>query len=347
MPVSPLEYSAMRHHTFVRPLAAFTALFLAACSSSSDSTSASSLLFPSTLAEVQQSFSTPDPVVVVQGAISTQAITGLRYATRSPSEQLDLHLPTTGKGPFPVVLWIHGGGWRSGSRSLPSNSAQLSLVANGIAVASIDYRLSQQAIFPAQIQDVKAAVRWLRANATRYNLDPARIGAWGASAGGHLAALLGTSAGAAQLSDPSLGNAMYSDRVSAVVDFFGPVAFRAMDAQLASNGCKLYAGTGHAAASSPPSLLVGAPINTVPAIVTSADPRTYLGAGDAAMLIQHGTTDCQVPHQQSSGLRNAFAKFVKPANVTYQAMAGYGHGDKRFYSASNLAKVVSFFKANL
>ncbi len=336
----------MRYHAAVRPLSALAALLLAACSTGPES-STTALTFPTNFDDVQQSFESPDPIVTLQGGMSTQAVTGIKYATRSPSELLDLYVPTTGKGPFPVVLWIHGGGWRSGSRTLPSNSAQLALVNSGFAVASVDYRLSQQAIFPAQIQDVKAAVRWLRANASSYNLDPARVGAWGASAGGHLAALLGTSSGAASLTDLSLGNAMYSDKVSAVVDFFGPVTFRAMDGQLASNGCKPYAGVGHAAASSPPSLLVGAPINSVPALVNAADPRSYLGAGDAAMLIQHGTKDCQVPHQQSIGLQSAFGKKVKPGTVTYQSMAGYTHGDKRFYTTANVAQVISFFKANM
>lgn len=336
----------MRHHVPVRPLAALAVLLLAACSFDTESTS-SPLTFPTNFDEVQQSFAAADPVVTMSGGVSTNAISGIRYATRSPAEMLDLYVPTTGKGPFPVVLWIHGGGWRSGSRALPSNGAQLALVNSGIAVASIDYRLSHQAIYPAQIQDVKAAVRWLRANASKYNLDPARVGAWGASAGGHLAALLGTSSGDASTTDLSLGNSMYSDKVTAIVDFFGPVAFRAMDGQLKTNGCKPYGGAGHAAASSPPSLLVGAPINTVPARVTAADPRAYLGAGDAAMFIQHGTKDCQVPHQQSSDLRNAYAKKVSGGRITYQVMSGYTHGDSRFYSAANVAKVISFFKANL
>jgi acetyl esterase/lipase len=111
---------------------------------------------------------------------------------------LDLYLPQTGPGlptghgPWPTIVWIHGGAWRMGSKDNPHAARQAQ---RGYAVASIGYRLSQEATFPAQIHDCKAAVRWLRAHAKQYNLDPARFAAWGASAGGHLAALLGTSGG--------------------------------------------------------------------------------------------------------------------------------------------------------
>ena len=109
---------------------------------------------------------------------------------------LDLYLPPEGESPWPVIVWIHGGAWRTGNRADPP---ALFLVERGYAVASISYRLSREAIFPAQIHDCKAAIRWLRARAGEYDLDPARIGVWGASAGGHLAALLGTSGGVERL----------------------------------------------------------------------------------------------------------------------------------------------------
>ena len=142
----------------------------------------------------------------------------LIYAsTQQKQLALDLYIPD-GAPKRPLVVWIHGGAWRAGSRAKPP---ALYLTAQGYAVASISYRFSQEAVFPAQIHDCKAAIRWLRANALKYGYDATRIGVWGASAGGHLAALLGTSGGVKGL-EGDLGNARESSTVQAVVDFFGP-----------------------------------------------------------------------------------------------------------------------------
>src|SRR5262249_35630047 len=158
-----------------------------------------------------------------------QTYPGLAYATVGGRDLLlDLYLPSAGPGPFPVVVWIHGGAWLTGSRFPAPNAAQLTSL--GFAVASVDYRLTSQAgqwgaepvIFPAQIHDVKGAVRWLRANAATYNLDPARFGCWGSSAGGHLAALLATSGDVPALEGTVGGNAGFSSAVQACADFFGP-----------------------------------------------------------------------------------------------------------------------------
>src|SRR5262249_3763894 len=110
-------------------------------------------------------------------------------------QRLDLYVPAKADAPVPVIVWIHGGAWLGGSKA--GGGPALAFVGKGYAVASINYRLSQHAVFPAQIEDCKAAIRWLRANAKRYNLNPERIGVWGASAGGHRVALLGTSRGLA------------------------------------------------------------------------------------------------------------------------------------------------------
>lgn len=306
---------------------------------------------PSTIAPAQVVFGDlmedSDAEGTLSYAVAATKFVDQAYATRSSAQKLDLYLPTTGTKPFPVVLWIHGGGWQSGTKYLSSTAAQLALVAQGYAIASVNYRLSWEAKFPAQIQDVKASVRWLRANAKRFNLDTARVGAWGASAGGHLAALLGTSNGVLALTDPTLGNASMSERVKAVTDFYGPVSFRSMDAQLALDGCPLYNGIGFASPRSPTSLLLGAAINTVPAKVAAADPITYLGAGDPPFFIQQGSADCTVPYQQSTTLRDAIITKVGASKVTYQQMQGYVHSDRRFMSSSNVLKVINFFKSSL
>src|SRR5687767_8759314 len=156
----------------------------------------------------------------------------VEYATVGDvSLRLDLYLPSDGEGPFPVLVWIHGGGWMEGSKNLAPNSFQVRQTARGYAVASINYRLSQQAIFPAQIHDCKAAVRWLRAHAREYNLDPDRVASWGSSAGGHLATLLGTSGDVEDLEGSVGGNLEFSSRVQATVDMFGPSNFLTIGSQ--------------------------------------------------------------------------------------------------------------------
>ncbi|MBL8958731.1 MAG: alpha/beta hydrolase [Gemmatimonadetes bacterium] len=274
------------------------------------------------------------------------AVTNVPYATRSASQKLDIHLPTTGAKPYPVVLWIHGGGWSSGDKQLSPTNAVLTLLTKGIAVVSINYRLSGEAKWPAQMHDVKAALRWVRANAAAYNLDANRVGAWGLSAGGHLAAMLGTTDGIASLTDLSLGNPTMSEKVKAVADWFGPVAFLSMDAQLALNGCPLFGGTGHSSAQSPESKLVGAPIPTVPNIVQSANPRAYVTAGDAKFLIMHGTKDCTVPYQQSQAMA-ARLNAVMPGSAALQLLQGEAHGGPGWTSAPTVGVVTTFFKNTL
>jgi acetyl esterase/lipase len=135
--------------------------------------------------------------------------------------RLDLYLPEKAESRLPLIVWIHGGGWQAGSKEA---CPTVYLAAKGYAVASINYRLSQHAAYPAQIEDCKAAIRWLRANAAKYHLDPDRVGVWGGSAGGHLVALLGTTAGMKELEGKG-GNLDQSSRVQCVVDFFGPTDF--------------------------------------------------------------------------------------------------------------------------
>ncbi len=153
-----------------------------------------------------------------------------------PRRSLDVYLPDEGDGPFPVILHLHGGGFASGDKRDIHLLAYLDGLKRGYAVASINYRLSGEAIFPAGLQDIKAAIRWLRAHAGRYHLDPNRFAACGGSAGGNYAAMVALTASVKDFDDPDLGNLDQPCDVQAAVDWFGPTDFLAMDTQLAESG---------------------------------------------------------------------------------------------------------------
>jgi acetyl esterase/lipase len=227
-------------------------------------------------------------------------------------QKLDLYLPV-GKGPWPLLVYIHGGAFRAGDKA---DGPPLEHLAEGYAVASINYRLSQHALFPAQIEDCKAAVRWLRANATRYGLDPERFAVGGASAGGHLAAMVGTTGHVPELDVGE--NLDVSSRVRAVVDFFGPTDFLQMDAHRPPNGMI------HDAPESPESQLVGGPIQENRDKVARANPITYVTPDAPPFLIVHGDQDPLVPHHQSELLAAALEKAGVP--VIFYTVEGGGHG---------------------
>lgn len=228
----------------------------------------------------------------------TKVLKDLAYVPGGHERQkLDLYLPPKGER-WPLVVAIHGGAFRMGDKGGEPAGA---FVARGFTVAAINYRLSQHALFPAQIEDCKAAVRWLRANATQYGYDPDRVASYGASAGGHLAAMLGTAGDVAAFE--SGGNSEVSSRVQAVVDFFGPTDFLQMDAHRLSDEAMV-----HDAPDSPESQLVGGPIRDNREKVARANPVTYVTPDDPPFLIVHGDADLLVPHHQSTILEAALRK---------------------------------------
>ncbi len=252
------------------------------------------------------------------------------------SLRLDLYLPKerSSAEPLPVILWVHGGAWRNGNKG---STPALRFVKRGYAVASIAYRLSQTAKFPAQIEDVKDAVRWIRAHAKEYRLDPDRIGAWGSSAGGHLVALLGTSGGVESLSGTPGENAPPA-RVQAVCNFFGPTDFLKMNAQAGERGR-----IDHDAPNSPESQLVGAPIQEHPDLARKANPITYVSEDDPPFLIVHGDEDFIVPLGQSELLHEALTK--AGVKSTLRVVEGGGHGWRRRAEIDEL--VDAFFDEHL
>ncbi len=257
----------------------------------------------------------------------------LSYIQHGGARQtLDLYLPP-GDAPMPLVIWVHGGAWKAGSKADP---LPLRLIADaGYAIASVNYRLSPQAKFPAQIEDCKSAVRWLRANAKQYRLDPDRFAAWGASAGGHLVALLGTADGKFDVGE----HTGVSSRVQAVVDYFGPSDFLQMDAHALPT-----APFKHSVVNSPESDLIGGPITENDLMVARASPLTYASRNDPPFLIVHGDQDPLVPVHQSQLLEDALKR--AGVSVTLYTVRGAGHG-QGFEKDARIVPMVREFLAHV
>lgn len=269
---------------------------------------------------------------------SIEAHWDIPYAeTDHPRQRLDLLLPKghSADKPLPVIVAVHGGAWLGGDKR-SGIGFLVPLVASGkYAGASIGYRLSQDAIWPAQIHDCKAAVRWLRGNAETYHLDPDRIGVIGFSAGGHLVAMLGTSGDVREL-EGDLGKfADQSSRVTCVVDFFGPTNFLTIGDHPSE--------IAHYAADSPEARLLGSAIKDDEAKARQASPITFVTPDDAPFLIVHGTNDPLVPHPQSVEFRDALRKAGVP--VALITVEDGSHGG--FRNPIIERQVVDFFAAHL
>ena len=269
------------------------------------------------------------------------------YAEKSAAQKLDIYLPNTGDGPFPVLATIHGGAWMFGDKGDEFNLPFLEGLKRGFAVACINYRLSGEAHFPSQIYDCKTAIRYLRTNAATYHLDGEHVGVWGASAGGHLAALLGTSARVRGLEDASMKNSRtrLSSKVQAVVVWYGPLEdFLKMDEQLAESGA---GSPDHSSDDSPESKLLGRRITDIPALVKFASPMTYIRPKVPPFLIQHGLKDGIVPVEQAIHFAAQMEKIAGQDRVTLEILKDADHGDPLFHTPKNLRRVFDFFDLHL
>lgn len=258
----------------------------------------------------------------------------LPYATSGHERQtLDLHLPESADGPVPLLIWIHGGGWQSGSKenALPLRQGWTE---RGYAVASLNYRFSWQAVFPAPIEDCKSAIRWLRANAEEYGIDPERFGVWGSSAGGHLAALLGTSGDAGGF---DAGDHLdQSSRVQAVCDYYGPTDFIAFVATPGYGN--------HGTADAPEAKLLGGPVMEKQELAARANPITFASGDDPPFLIVHGDNDPIVPINQSKLLFEALKR--EGGSPHFHTIKGAAHG-RGFNGPEILPMVKAFFDSHL
>jgi acetyl esterase/lipase len=251
-----------------------------------------------------------------------------------PRQTLDLYVPH-GATNAPLVVWIHGGAWQAGSKD---NCRALPLLQHGYAVASLNYRLSQHARFPAQIEDCKAALRWLRVHGREHGVATDRIGVWGASAGGHLVALLGTSGDVSEFDVGEHTNV--SSRVQAVCNWFGPSDFAVMDQQAGDTGRMR-----HNATDSPEAKLLGGPPEEKPKLAAKASPVTYVTADDPPFLHLHGDRDPLVPVGQSRLLHETLSKAGVESELLI--LEGAGHGGPEFESPEVKAKIVALFDRHL
>jgi acetyl esterase/lipase len=272
-----------------------------------------------------------------------RVLLGVPYASLPSARplELDLWLPPTTPVPAPVVVFLHGGGWRLGSRHRIgpafAETAFERLVQAGIAVASIDYRLSGEARWPAQLHDAKAAVRWLRARADELGLDPELIAAWGESAGGHLAALLGLTSEAPAL-EGDVGVIGPSSRVCSVVAWYAPTDLRTFAED---------AGIDPLDPHSREAELLGAPPCTVPDVAEQASPAAHVSATAPPFLLMHGAADRFVPLKQSERLHSALRE--TGADVELQVFENADHMWLGSPPAAQhaLERTVDFFRRRL
>ncbi len=263
-----------------------------------------------------------------QAQAAAQVVSNIAYAPAMPAGSqghlLDLYLPSGFSGPRPLVIWTSGSAWMSDTGKSGDDSIAGMFNPLGFAVAGVSVRSSSQAHFPAQVYDIKAAVRWLRANAAQYNLDPNRFAVMGDSSGGWETDMATLTGGVSSL-EGNIGTTGVSSSVQAGVALFGPTDFLQMNAE----GSQL----DHNAAGSPESSLMGCAIQTCPTQVEQANPITYVTANEPPMLLLHGQSDPLVPWQQSQLLYNALNAKCDTAQLF--EVPGAGHSDSDVLSSSH------------
>lgn len=266
----------------------------------------------------------------------------VEYASKSKTQKLDIYIPNEGNGPFPLIIEIHGGGFMIGEKS-EDISPMLEGVKRGYAVASINYRLSSEAKWPAALNDVKAAIKYLRANAKKYNLNPDKFATWGASAGGNLSAMAAVSSGRDELVDENLGNREVSDSVQAAVDWFGPIYFSTIDEEFKALGISRVMGATNTP-NSAESKYLGKTVGTQEAqfLVDASSPMRYINEKTVPLYIQHGTEDRNIPITQSENFAKKLFENIGKDKVIFEKIDGAAHGGERFTSKENVAKIIDF-----
>lgn len=265
-----------------------------------------------------------------EDSTSVDVIRDLVYAVVDGQQlKLDLHVPKTVDKP-PLVVWIHGGGWRGGSRKNPK---LIDVTKHEYALASISYRLTDKAIFPAQIHDCKAAIRWLRANAEQYGYNSDWTAVAGSSAGGHLALLVGVSGNVPEL-EGDLGDHLdRSSAVQAIIDYFGPSDFVLRG--------KTQPDRAYTEKSGSFALLGGLKTgNVAPEMERFGSPATYVSSDDPPLLVFHGDADRTVLLDQSRRIVTLYSESGLRARLV--TLENAGHGGKQFFTGENFETAMAF-----
>lgn len=256
--------------------------------------------------------------------------TDISYSSVSKNNILDIYIPTVQKETYPVIVWIHGGAFKFGSKSDPQYLQ--TFLDDGIAVVSVNYRLSSEAIWPAQLEDMQAIIRFIKTNAATYHLNPNAIITFGASAGGYLSSIVGT----ALADDPST-------KVLASIDWFGPVDFFTMDADIQTTGVTRKTGN-NGDADSPESALLGVTVKENQAKAYAASPLSYIERAStvASFLIMHGGADQMIGAPQSVRLHTALVKKFGTEKAEYHFLPNGTHGGGDFETEETKKIVMNF-----
>ncbi len=268
------------------------------------------------------------------------------YANASKAEKMDIFLPEQWKLKYPVIINVHGGAFFGCDKTDNQLVPALYGLQKGYAVANINYRLSPEAAWPAQINDVKAAIKFVRANAKKYNFDPDNIILMGGSAGGNLVALAGVSGDVKELEDPKLGYPDVSTKVQAVVAWYTPINFLTMDEQWGKIGLD---GQKHSTPDSFESFLMRKQIGLVPKnIIATTNPENYITKDAPPFLIQHGYKDHTIPRLQSQEFAVKLADAIGSDNVEYNLLMSSDHAeDKYFHTKNNLERNYEFLARHI
>ena len=266
------------------------------------------------------------------------------YCENAVEEQvLDLWLPEKDtEKPLPVILYFHGGGFSRGAKREDQSEPVIRAVNQGYAVADVEYRKSGTEVFPAMLYDAKAAVRFLRAHAEKYHLDPDRIAVWGASAGGWISGMMAVTGGNPAFEDLAMGNSNVSGDVQAVVDWCGPCGdFYRMDSDFLETP-HLNPTENHSDDSSAESVFLGAPVYRSSALCRMAAPVTYANPDVPPVLIVHGAEDRTVPVAQSRRFAGAL-KESGAGDVELHILPDFPHHSRVWNTSEEVCSVTMDF----
>lgn len=269
------------------------------------------------------------------------AFTDIFYAQQSPEQKLDIFLPEKGKGPYPLVVIVHGGGWISGGRREECISSLYKTVSQGYAVAAVDYRLAPEGQWPLQVHDVKAALRFLRAHREQYRLDTETIVLWGNSAGAYLIQLVAATCRGHRIEDLAMGNAGESCRVDGIISWYGVSDLAAQDQDMSETSghpVRMHGGS----MESPACQMLGCVIDENPKKAREASSISYIDENFVPALIQHGTGDTLVSYRQSERLYRKIVETCGLERAALELFEGAEHGDMRFKTDENINRCIDF-----